>query len=232
MNNQNTVIKTSRIKLLIALLFIFSTKIKPQTLSNFVIPTGFIKVLETKGDLDSDGIDEVIMVFNNGKNKTDVGFKRELYILKKINNTLKIWKTNSTVLWHSKDCGFCEDKGINLTIQIKNSAVVISQTFWHNTRHTSIYRNVFRFQNNDWFLIGSTYNDKYNCSFDYTYDINFSTKLVRVTYESEDCDDEHTPPSPSQKNFKYPFKEIPKMDGFYTGKGELKIPNSTKYFYY
>lgn len=219
-------------KFLTLLILLLSLKTMAQTLPDFAVPPGYTKVLETKGDLDKDGVEEVVVVYDDTKKSEGVGFKRHLYILKKVNGTLKLWKTNNTVLWDSKDCGFCADAGINLSLKIKNYTLITEQTFWHSTRHTSIFRNIFRYQNNNWFLIGSTYNDRYNCGYDYTYDINFSTKQVHITYDDEDCEDgsEHQPAR--QKNFKYPFKAIPKMDGFFTGKGEIKIPGSDKYFYY
>jgi len=219
-------------KILTLLIVFFSLKVAAQTLPDFAVPAGYKKVLEAKGDLDRDGVEELVVVYNDSKKPSGVGFKRHLYILKKVKNSLKIWKTNSTILWGSQDCGFCADAGVNLSVKIKNYTIITEQTFWHNSRHTSIFRNVFRYQNNDWFLIGSTYNDRYNCGYDYTYDINFSTKQVHITYDGEDCDEGSSQPPAQQKNFKYPFKAIPKMDGFSTGKGEIKIPGSDKYFYY
>ena len=212
-------------------LVIFSLKAVGQTLPDFTVPASYKKVLETKGDLDKDGIEEVIIVYDETKKLEDNGFKRHLYILKTINGKLKTWKTNSTILWDSKDCGFCADAGINLSVKIKNYTLTTEQTFWHSTRHTSIFRNIFRYQHSDWYLIGSTYNDRYNCGYNHTYDINFSTKQVHITYADEDCDGNEQQPA-VHKNFKYPFKSVPKMDGFSTGKGEIKIPGSDKYFYY
>jgi len=203
-----------------------------QVLPNFVVPAGRTKVFETKGDLDKDGIDEVILAFNTTKKIDRTGYTRELFICKVINGTLKLWKKNTSVLWNSEDCGFCTDNGIDLSIKVKNNTLIIEQTFWHNTRHTSKHKNIYRYQNNDWFLIGSTYNDDYNCGFHHTYDINFSTKQVHVSYDNEDCEDSVQLYPATDKIFKYPFKSVPKMDGFTPGRTEIKIPNSKQFFYY
>ncbi|RZK18763.1 MAG: hypothetical protein EOO86_09315 [Pedobacter sp.] len=218
-------------KIFILLLFI-SIKTTAQTLPDFVSPAGRTKVFETRGDLDKDGIDEVIMAFNTNKKIDRTGYSRELYICKIIGGKLKLWKKNTSVLWNSEDCGFCTDNGIDLSIVVKNNTIIIQQTFWHNTRHTSKHKNIYRYQNNDWFLIGSTYNDDYNCGFHHTYDINFSTKQIHVNYDNEDCEDSVQLYPATEKNFKYPFKSVPKMDGFTPGKNEIKIPNSDQFFYY
>ncbi|WP_231426586.1 hypothetical protein [Pedobacter sp. Leaf250] len=217
--------------LLLFIIFL-SFETSAQVLQNFVEPAGKRKVFEAKGDLDKDGVDEIVMAYNTGKQVDRLGYTRELYICKVINGSLKLWKQNTSVLWNSDDCGFCTDNGINLSIKIKNNTMIIEQTFWHNTRHTSIHKNIYRYQNNDWFLIGSTYNDDYNCGYHHTYDINFSTKQVHVSYDNEDCEDSVQLYPASEKSFKYPFKSIPKMDGFTPGKTEIKIPNSKQFFYY
>ncbi|MBO6201853.1 MAG: hypothetical protein J6N74_09575 [Chryseobacterium sp.] len=47
-------------------LFLF-TMSQSQELKDFIIPKGYEKILETKGDLDKDGKDETVMVFNTDK---------------------------------------------------------------------------------------------------------------------------------------------------------------------
>jgi len=219
-------------KLILLLIALITFQATAQTLPDFTAPKTYKKILEVKGDLDKDGIAETILAYDANQSTDQTGFKRVLYICKLVNGKLKLWKENKSILWNSKDCGFCIDNGIDLSIEIKNNTFIVKQTFWHNTRHTSIFKNVFRYQNADWFLIGSTYNDRYNCGYDHTYDINFSTKQVQINYDSEDCDDDTPQSKPSQKKFKYPFKSIPKMDGFIPGKIEIKIPNDKFFFYY
>ncbi|WP_316849941.1 hypothetical protein [Pedobacter agri] len=217
----------------LALFFILlSFESMAQTLPDFIPPAGRTKVLETKGDLDKDGIDEVIFVYNSNKRVDRTGFTRELYICKMLSGKLKLWKKNTSVLWNSEDCGFCTDNGVDLSVIIKNNTIITQQTFWHNTRHTSKHKNIYRYQNNDWFLIGSTYKDSYNCGYQHTYDINFSTKQVHVRYDDEDCEDSVQSHPATEKKFKYPFASVPKMDGFIPGRREIKIPNSSQFFYY
>jgi len=217
---------------LFLLLLFIPFRIIAQTFPAFVAPAGSTKVFETRGDLDKDGIDEVVMAFNTNKKTDRTGYARELYICKVVNGSLKLWQKNSTVLWKSEDCGFCTDAGIDLSIAVKNSTIIIKQTFWHSTRHTSKYSNIYRYQNNDWFVIGSTYKDSYNCGYQHTYDINFSTKQVNVNFDNEDCEEDAPEYTPSIRVFKYPFKSVPKMTGFIPGKTEVRIPGSKQFFYY
>jgi len=205
-----------------------------QQLSNFVAPRGYSKVLEAEGDLDKDGMPEVVYVYNTNKKDGQIGYFRVLYICKLVGGKPKLWKENRTVLRSSSDCGFCVDEGIDLGLDVKNNTIVIEQTFNHNSRHYSTHKDIFRYQNGDWFLIGATFKEYDTCEFDYTYDINFSTKKVDValTYGVCDGDEDKKMPEDQYFKFKYPFKNLQKMDDFKPGKVELKIPNSKLFFYY
>jgi len=219
-------------KYLLILIGLLSLQTSAQQLTDFKVPTGYTKVIEAKGDLDKDGIEEVVLAYNTNKPDGILGFFRVLYICKLEGGKLKLWKKNNSILRSSKQCGFCVDEGINLSLVIKNNTLTVSQTFNYNTRHYGTNKNVFRFQNEDWYLIGSTFNDYDTCAFDFKYDINFSTKQVSVAYTFGDCDEGKEIPEDKIYNFKYPFTSIPKMDGFNPGKAEHKIPNSKSFFYY
>jgi hypothetical protein len=211
---------------------IISFPITAQTMPDFAPTKNYKIITETKGDLDKDGIDEIVYVFDTDKPDGKNGLKRILYICKQLDGKIKVWKSNGSILRSNKDCGFCIDAGVNLSIKIKNNTLITEQSFNHNSRHFSTWKNIYRYQNADWFLIGSTYDDYDTCDFDYKYDINFSTKQVSVAYTYGDCDDGKKIPKDSFYNFKYPFKTVPKMDGFTPGRAELKIPANGKYFYY
>ena len=214
----------------------FSTMIvfsilQSQALKNFVIPKGYEKILETKGDLDKDGKDETVMVFNtNKKVKSDFqnGFKREFFILKNINGKLKVWQKNSSVLLAS-ETGFYPEYNPKPEFIIKNGTLKIIQNFNTNSRHTQIYENIFRFQNNEFYLIGSKNEFNDTCEFNTSDDINFSTKKVIIVREyMYDCFEEK-PEKQNEyidKEFTFPLKSIPKMNTFTPGEKSFKIPNS------
>jgi len=211
---------------------IFNYGLFAQPLTNFTAPANYTRIMELKGDLDKDGVDEIVYVYNTNKPDGQLGFFRVLYICKASAGKLQLWKENATVIRSSKDCGLCFETDITLELSIKNSALVIKQTFFNSSKHSSINRNVFRYQYGNWSLIGSTFTDNYVCGWTYKYDVNFSTKQVSIAETFEDCEEVKVIPKDKLSTFKYPFTAVPKMDGFRPGRVALKVPDSKKFFYY
>lgn len=200
-----------------------------QNLKNFSVPKGYKKVSEIKGDLDKDGKDETVLVFDTDKTASDYerapgkkDYKRVLYILKNEQGQPKIWKENFTLLF-SSGLGFYPDDNV-LNIQIKNNCLVVEQNFSSNSRHTQTNKHTFRFQNGDFYLIGSYDNFADNCEFDFTNEINFSTGKVIVDREYSSCDDGAKIPENFYKEFNYKLKTLIKMDDFKMGEHKFKIP--------
>ncbi|NWJ53404.1 MAG: hypothetical protein HXX14_21405, partial [Bacteroidetes bacterium] len=159
-----------------------------QNLKNFSVPKGYKKVTEIKGDLDKEGKEETVIVFDTDKTASDYerapgkkDYQRVFYILKNEQGQAKIWKENSSLLY-SSGLGFYPDDNI-LTIQIKNNCLIVEQSFFSNSRHTQVNKHTFRFQNGDFYLIGSFDNFNDTCEFDFTNEINFSTGKVIVDRE-------------------------------------------------
>lgn len=196
-----------------------------------ILPKSYLKISEAKGDLDKDGIDEIVYVYNTDKEINDLGFERELYICKIIDGKRKLWKKNNSILWNSKEGGFFSEN--IMTIEILKNTLILKQTHSSNSKHSITYKNIFRFQNNDWYLIGSNCTDETICSFKFVYEINFSTNNVNFSEEYSNCEDiENYTQKNYYKIFKHNFKEIPKMDGFRAGINKFKIPKIKKYVYY
>lgn len=142
--------------LLFSILFIAISQ--SQELKNFAIPKEYEKIFELKGDLDKDGNEETVMVFNTDIKTDSEGFERKFYILKNFNGNLKIWKENASVIINSKYGFYPTDN--ELDIKIKNNCLIISQLFFT------------RFQNGDFYLIGSKY------QLDDTCEYNLSMKSI------------------------------------------------------
>ena len=53
------------------LVFLSVTGFYAQNLKNFSIPNGYTKIAEAKGDLDKDGKDEVVLVFDTNIKASD-----------------------------------------------------------------------------------------------------------------------------------------------------------------
>ncbi|WP_045503288.1 hypothetical protein [Chryseobacterium sp. StRB126] len=216
-------------KKLLSLIVIFLiTGFHSQNLKNFSIPKNYKKVTEIKGDLDKDGKDETVLVFDTDKTASDYerapgkkDYKRIFYVLKNEQGQLKIWKENS-ILLYSSGMGFYPDDNI-LNIQIKNNCLVVEQQFSTNSRHSQTSKHTFRFQNGDFYLIGSYDNFADNCEFDFTNEVNFSTGKVIVDKEYSSCDDNTKIPENFHKEFTHKLKTLIKMDDFRIGNHKLKI---------
>lgn len=224
-------------KKLISFLIILSISIlNAQELENFIIPKGYTKIVETKGDLDKDGKDETVIVYNSDKmNNEDFnrGFQRQIFILKNNKGKLKIWKKNSTAILGSKT-GFAPEYNTLPEVIIKNGAIIISQSYNTNSRHTYTYKHTYRFQNDDFYLIGSIVKFDDTCQFNRFSEINFSTGKVIVDNQYYPCfeDDKEPLEKDFHKEFKYKWKTPIKMDNFTPGETVIKISNSDQYFIY
>ena len=211
---------------------IFFSALHSQELKDFTIPKGYEKILETKGDLDKDGKDETVIVFNTDKTaeSESSGFIRKFYILKNVNGKLKIWKENSNLIFDSKT-GFYPDEN-QLQLSIKNNCLVIIQSYFSNSRHTVTSKNTYRFQNGDFYLIGALVQFDDTCEFDYSDEINFSTGKVIVSETYSNCDDGSNRKIPENyyKEFTQKLPKLIKMNEYQMGKNEIKIPNSKKSF--
>lgn len=74
------------------LAFLSVTSLPAQNLKNFSVPKGYTQIVEAKGDLDKDGKDETILIFNTNIKASDKqnlegtnDYKRVFYILKNEN---------------------------------------------------------------------------------------------------------------------------------------------------
>lgn len=206
-----------------------------QNLKDFSVPKGYQKIAEAKGDLDKDGQDETVIIFNTDK-KTNLDdrddFLRSFFILKDIDGKLKIWKENNTVLF-SSGMGFYPEDNAPPEISIKNFSLSITQIFNTNSRHTQTYKHTFRFQNGDFYLIGSHDRFEDTCDFNYLNEINFSTGKVIKDEEHSSCDEERKViPKDIHKEFIHPFKTLIKMNNFRIGENKFKIPGSKNQIYY
>ena len=223
-------------KLLFAAFFLFISCFGfSQNLKNFVVPKGFKKIAEAKGDLDKDGIEEIVLAFDTTKTvNSDFarGKVRKLYILKKVGKELKIWKENTSVLFPS-ETGFYPENNPLPKMSIAKNVLKIEQSYNSNSRHSHDYTTSFRYQNNDFHVIGSSYQRNDTCEFDILNEINFSTGKAVVEENYYPCfEDSVAPEKDFHKVFVHKLKTLPKMNNFEVGSSNFKIPNSQKYFIY
>ncbi|WES96002.1 hypothetical protein P2W68_14195 [Chryseobacterium arthrosphaerae] len=206
-----------------------------QTLKDFSVPKGYKKISEAKGDLDKDGRDEIVMIFNTDiraskEEYPEADYKRVLYILKNTVNGLKVWKEASGFLI-SSGMGFSPEYNGPPEISIKNNVLAIRQELNTNSRHTLAYRHTFRFQNNDFYLIGSQENFDDTCEFNILHEVNFSTGKAIVDEQYYPCFEGGKAPQENfYKAFTHKFKHLIRMTDFKTGENRFPVPGSKRSF--
>ncbi|WP_312306164.1 hypothetical protein [Chryseobacterium sp.] len=206
-----------------------------QTLKDFSVPEGYKKISEARGDLDQDGRDEIVMVFNTNTRATkeeypETDYKRVLYILKNTANGLKVWKEAYGFLI-SSGMGFSPEYNSPPEVSIKNNALTIHQEFNTNSRHRLAYRHTFRFQNNDFYLIGSQENFDDTCEFNILHEVNFSTGKVIVDEQYYPCfEGDKAPQENFYKSFTHKLKHPIKMSDFKIGENQFPVPGSKRTF--
>lgn len=190
----------------------------------------FWTVKETAyGDLDGDGDEDAAIVYETPMGEEDSGYDQYLAIFKK--NDAGSWQ-----IWHQTSAPLLSTEGGGMMgnpfdgIEIERKAIVIHH--FGGSRDKWNYTHRYRFQDNDWYLIGATAGFGAPCYDFTTFDYNVMTGniVVDVTYET--CEEVDTP---DQKDWKTTFKvdqHIPLMDEFTPGDNEMYIPETDDTIYY
>lgn len=150
------------------------------------IPKNYSIIDTTSGDLDNDGISEMVVAYNTYQQKEDSfeSIPRELIVYKKQNNKWTVWKRSMQALYGSRDGGMMGDPFGEIKIQ--KGVLSISQDGGSSWKwgHTDKYR----FQNNEFYLIGYTSMYGRPCDYWTGVDFNVSSGKMVVTKEYEDCE--------------------------------------------
>ncbi|MGN7818733.1 hypothetical protein ACTJJB_01315 [Chitinophaga sp. 22536] len=194
------------------------------------IPKSYKKVAEATGDLDKDGKDEQVMIYDTEPDKED-NFKRILYICRVTDGGLSLWqqKVLAVLPAHSMP-QYTEVKDL----AINRNTIVLKQEEYPGGRNLTQYTHIFRFQQNDWYLIGSRVAMNTNCWGAQIFEINFSTGDIVVSVVPDGgCDEENsTQPKKSRQQYKHTFTTLPLLDKLQLGENQLHIPGCKETIYY
>lgn len=192
-------------------------------------PAGFTQLGTASGDLDKDGQNEKVVVYETNR-ETDMGKERELQIFKQKDNGWELWHKSVGAVLGSEQGGVMGDPFEE--VNVENGCVVLahfggSREKWH-------YTHRFRFQDNDWQLIGATVSSGAPCEYFEDFDYNLSTGKIAYKKTTEDCSKSEDNPieKVTTKDFTVKPKTLPSMDGFQTGANKLTLPKSNIEFYY
>lgn len=157
------------------------------------VPEGYDTVSCIKGDLDKDGIDELVVAYNTKKEEKDFeGIPRELIIYKFLDTKWMLWKRSMQALMGSRDGGMMGDPFGD--IEIKNGLLIISHYGGSSWKWGQTDK--YRYQNGEFYLIGFTNTFGKPCEYWEEADFNLSTGTMDVKKEYEDCE------GSEQKNYK------------------------------
>ena len=142
-----------------------------------------LEIIEEKiGDLDNDGIDEKVIVYETNT-KTDFGNVREIKILKAKSGKWIEWRKSKNAILKNEEGGMMGDpfQGID----IENGILKIH--FFGGSSWKWSYTDKYRFQNNQFELIGYTSTYFKLCEYWETDDFNLSTGKLISKKEYEKC---------------------------------------------
>lgn len=153
-----------------------------------LIPENYSIVDSVSGDLDNDGISELVVAYNTGPDKEFDGVPRVLVIYKLENNQWIEWKKSEQALYGSRDGGMM---GVPYgEMHIKNGVLLISHNGGSSWKWA--FTDTYRFQNNEFYLIGYTSIYGKPCEHWEKVEFNLSSvkMIVEVEYEACNSDDQ------------------------------------------
>lgn len=176
------------------------------------IPKGHTLLSQVSGDLNKDGVDEKIVVLNNGI-ISDFGEERTILIFKADNGAWKMWKRTTGAILPSENGGMMGDPF--QSIGVENGALVINH--FGGSRLKWEYTHRFRFQNNNWELIGAASVAYTPCEEEQTFDYNLSSgNVIYKDFELTCKNGEKETIKAVNKSviFKDKKSQLPTLDGF------------------
>ncbi len=160
-------------------------KVENKTTEEFSVPNTYELINSTQGDLDYDGIDELIYVYNSDSS-TQNGIIRYLYICKNKNNKITVWKTFSNPILkynpYSQEKDFFED------ILIDNNNIYITHAGGKDT--VFYFNHCYSFVNNDFYLTKAIVDYGIPCEKWETYIYDIFNKTITFQTSPDSCDDE------------------------------------------
>ncbi len=151
------------------------------------LPAGYLLLSETEGDLDRDSIPEKVRVYETGDSLDD-GSVREIQLLKKQDNAWILWKKSRNAIKASNQGGMRGDPFS--FVEIKNGILLIHHEGGSSWIWTTVDK--YRFQHNEFELIG--FNKVFGkfCEYWSECDFNLSTGQVIYTSDPDRCEDSNS----------------------------------------
>lgn len=192
---------------------------------NISIPKGYTILAEQKGDLDKDGIPELVIVFNTPK-QVELGTERQIWIYKRKAGKWAVWHKSTGAVLSSQHGGMMGDPFDGL--EIDHGVIVIRH--FGGSADKWFYVHRYRYQKNNWYLIGTNITFGRPPDQMSSYDYNLSTGKVVANIDKNNEGDNSTK-SETLTYFNKTQKPV-LMDGIKTGENEVKVPRKHESFYF
>jgi len=231
------------IKLLIILAVIFSlfscsrdknketdnTNSESSELTKLEIPENYEELISSEGDLDGDGIDERVIVYN-----TDIvgelGTEREVYICKKEKDEWMLWKKVKGPVLPSESGGVAGDPFNDLVID-KDKIYI---THMGGSMEKWYYNHSYEYIDSEFKLVTAVVDYGINCVKWETF--HYELRDAKLIYDlaPEECDDVYIEEYCVAIHEEYDLEKnkLPLMDGFEPGNNELKLSDRKEVIYY
>ncbi len=149
------------------------------------VPQNFVLLDSVQGDLDKDGVDEMVVAYNT--RKEDDSFEsipRQLRIYKMQDGKWAVWKISDQALYGSTEGGMSGDPYGGM--EIKNGILLMSHAGGSSWKwgHTDKYR----YQDGEFYLIGYSSTAGKPCEYWMDIDFNLLTGKMIVKKEYENCE--------------------------------------------
>lgn len=207
----------------------FDSIIKKTTAENIneFTPKFWKRVSLVYGNLDEDEENEAVAVYETPLSG-NIGNAQNLVIFKKQNNHWKLWHQTFSPILDTSSGGMMGNPYAGISI---NRKCIVVEHFG-GSREKWRYIHRYRFQNNDWYLIGTTVSTGASCDYFYDFDYNLSTGIATLKYRQEFCNDDETKVLNNWKETVTIKTPLPLMDNFYPGDNEITFPLHHKEMYY
>lgn len=155
---------------------------------NVPIPTNYSVIASVLGDLDRDGVDELVVAYNTKSDEEEIseGVPRELIIYKKQNSQWTVWQKSLQALYGSSDGGMMGDPFGGILIEkgiLKISQEGGSRWKWGHT-------DKYRYDGKDFKLIGFDSYYGTPCEYWERVDFNLATGKIIIEKEFERCEND------------------------------------------
>ncbi|MFK8165683.1 MAG: hypothetical protein AB8H12_24760 [Lewinella sp.] len=181
-------------------------------------------------DLNGDGEPDFLEIRMTNREDRDLGKERDLVLYSGSGDERKDWYTAKNVLLPTEGGGLMGDplqdaSVVDNTIVIKHAG---------GSRQKWAYTHRFRWQNEDFQLVGITIQTDDPCDKIVNLEYDLTTSKAQWAKTTMDCSESEDNPSSSEAvyDFVLKSKELFSMNGFLTGENEMKVPNMGESVYY